>query len=245
MDAPTTRVTLRSAATDVIVVTKRNLLRVARTPQLLAFSTIQPVMFVLLFVYVFGGALRSTGLPYVDYLLPGVFVQTVLFGGTTAVALATDLSTGMVDRFRSLPMARSAVLAGRTFVGLARNVITVVIIVVVGTAVGFRFRNGFGPAVAALLLVIAFGYAFSWLSAVIGLTVKDPETAQLASCLPILPFIFASSAFVPVADMPGWMQGFAKVQPVSVIVNSVRDLTQGGPFHSTRGLEVPAAVTPR
>ncbi|HEX9530814.1 MAG TPA: ABC transporter permease [Acidimicrobiales bacterium] len=230
---PTTQVTPASAARDIAVVTRRNLRRLARTPQLLAFSTIQPVMFTLLFRYVFGGAIRTPGMPYVDYLMPGIFVQVVLFGGTTAVALATDLTSGMVDRFRSLPMARSAVLAGRTFADLARNVITLVILLVVGSLVGFRFHNGPVAGLAGVLLVLAFGYAFSWLSAVVGLTVKDPETAQIAGLLPVFPFIFASSAFVPVRSMPGWMQAFAKVQPVSVLVNSVRALTQGGPiYHS-------------
>lgn len=218
---------------DVWVVTRRNLRHIVRTPQLIAFSTVQPILFVLLFVYVFGGEIHIAGVRYVDFLLPGIFVQTVLFGGTTAVAMSTDMASGMVDRFRSLPMARSAVLAGRTLADLARNVFTVVILVVVGTIVGFRFHNGFLPALAGLALVVAFGYSYSWLSALIGLIVKDPETAQLAGFIPIFPFIFASSAFVPINSMPGWMQAFARVQPVSVIVNSVRSLTQGGPvLHS-------------
>jgi ABC-2 type transport system permease protein/oleandomycin transport system permease protein len=171
-------------------------------------------------------------MPYVDYLLPGIFVQAVLFGGTTAVALATDPASGMDDRFRSLPMARSAVLAGRTFADVSRNIITLAIVVAVGTLAGFRFHNGALAALAGMLLVLAFGYSFSWFSALLGLTVKDPQTAQIAGFLPIFPFIFASSAFVPVASMPGWMQAFAKVQPVSVLVNTVRALTQGGPvFH--------------
>ena len=189
------------------------------------------MLFVLLFVYVFGGAIRAPGMSYVDYLLPGIFVQTVLFGGTTAVALATDLASGMDDRFRSLPMARSAVLAGRTLADVSRNIITLTIVAAVGTLTGFRFHNGALAALAAVLLILPFGYAFSWFSAVLGLTVKDPQTAQLAGFLPIFPFIFASSAFVPIASMPGWMQAFAKAQPVTVLVNTVRALTQGGPVY--------------
>jgi ABC transporter DrrB family efflux protein len=223
----------RHSLHDVWVVTRRNLRHIGRTPQLIAFSTVQPILFVLLFVYVFGGEIHIPHVRYVDFLLPGIFVQTVLFGGTTAVALSTDMASGMVDRFRSLPMARSAVLAGRTFADLARNVFTVLILVVVGSIVGFRFHNGFLPGLAGLALVVAFGYAFSWLSALVGLLVKDPETAQLAGFIPIFPFIFASSAFVPISSMPGWMQAFARVQPVSVIVSSVRSLTQGGPLFHT------------
>jgi len=222
---------LVNSARDIAIVTRRNLWRIARTPQLLVFTTIQPVLFVLLFVYVFGGAIRAPGMSYVDYLLPGIFVQTVLFGGTTAVALATDLASGMDDRFRSLPMARSAVLAGRTLADVSRNIITLTIVAAVGTLTGFRFHNGALAALAAVLLILAFGYAFSWFSAVLGLTVKDPQTAQLAGFLPIFPFIFASSAFVPIASMPGWMQAFAKAQPVTVLVNTVRALTQGAPVY--------------
>jgi len=224
-------ITPASTVRDIAIITRRNLWRIARTPQLLVFTTIQPVLFVLLFVYVFGGAIHTPGMSYADYLLPGIFVQTVLFGGTTAVALATDLTSGMDDRFRSLPMARSAVLAGRTLADTSRNIITLIIVTAVGTLAGFRFHNGAAAAVAAMGLILAFGYAFSWFSAVLGLTVKDPQTAQIAGFLPIFPFIFASSAFVPVASMPGWMQGFAKAQPVTVLVNAVRALTQGGPVY--------------
>ena len=224
-------VTPGSAARDIAIITRRNLRRIARTPQLLVFTTIQPVLFVLLFVYVFGGAIRAPGMSYADYLLPGILVQTMLFGGTTAVALATDLASGMDDRFRSLPMARSAVLAGRTLADTSRNIITLIIVTAVGMLAGFRFRNGAAAALAAMLLILAFGYAFSWFSAFLGLTVKDPQTAQIAGFLPIFPFIFASSAFVPVASMPGWMQAFAKAQPVTVLVNTIRALTQGGPVY--------------
>jgi ABC transporter DrrB family efflux protein len=229
----TSVVTPLTAAGDIGAITKRNLLRIMRTPQLLAFSTVQPVMFVLLFRYVFGGAIPIPGIRYVDYLMPGIFVQTTLFGGSsTAVGLAEDLRGGIIDRFRSLPMARSAVLAGRTFADLARNVLVVALMTVVGVLVGFRFHGGLLAGLAGLLLVLAFGYAFSWVFASVGLVVKDPETAQVAGFIPMFPLVFASSAFVPVRTMPGWMQGFANVQPVSVTVNAVRALTQGGPvFH--------------
>jgi ABC transporter DrrB family efflux protein len=217
---------------DIAAITKRNLLRILRTPQLLVFSSIQPVMFVLLFRYVFGGAIPIPGISYVDYLIPGIFVQTTLFGGAAAaVGLAQDLKGGIIDRFRSLPMARSAVLAGRTFADLGRNVVVTALMVTVGVAVGFRFHGGFASGVAALLLVLAFGYAFSWMFATIGLLVKDPETAQIAGFIPMFPLVFASSAFVPVQSMPGWLQAFANVQPVSVTVNAVRALTQGGPVY--------------
>jgi ABC-2 type transport system permease protein/oleandomycin transport system permease protein len=227
------RITPAVAARDIAAVTRRNLIRVARTPQLLVFSTIQPVMFVLLFRYVFGGAIHPPGVAYVDYLMPGIFVQSTLFGGgSTAVGLSEDLRSGIIDRFRSLPMARSAVLAGRTFADLARNVFVMLLMVVVGMAVGFRFHNGFVSAVAALVLILAFAYAFSWLFAVVGLAVKDPETAQVAGFIPLFPLVFASSAFVPVQTMPGWLQGFANVQPVSVTISAARALVLGGPvFH--------------
>src|SRR5205823_5677429 len=178
------------------------------------------------------GAIQTPGSTYVDFLMAGIFVQTTLFGGAqTAVGLAEDLRGGIVDRFRSLPMARSAVLAGRTFADLARNVFVLLLMVIVATGVGFRFHNGAVPSFVAMIVVLAFGYAFSWVFAYIGMVVKEPETAQVAGFIPLFPLVFASSAFVPVASMPGWLQGFARVQPVSVTVNAVRALTQGGPIY--------------
>lgn len=191
-------------------------------------SSIQPVLFVLLFRYVFGGAVHIPGTSYVDYLLPGLFVTTTLFGATTAVAMAADVSGGMIDRFRSLPMARSAVLAGRCVADLIRSILVVALVLAVGTLIGFRFHNGVLGAIAALAFVLAFGFAFMWLYALIGLLVKDPETAQLAGFLPVFPFIFASSVFVSVQTMPGWLQPFARNQPVSVTVDTVRALAEGG-----------------
>jgi ABC transporter DrrB family efflux protein len=215
---------------DALVIARRNLTRIARTPQLLVFATIQPVMFVLLFRYVFGGSIHVPGINYVDYLIPGIIVQTVVFGATsTAVGLSEDMSKGIIDRFRSLPMSRSAVLAGRTIADLARNVFVVLLMIVVGLAVGFRFHNGFLPAVAAVFVALLLGYCLSWVFAFIGLTVADPETAQIAGFLPIFPLVFASSVFTSIQSMPGWLQAFAKVQPITRAANAVRALTEGGP----------------
>jgi len=224
-------VTARVAVADILGVTGRNLRRMMRTPRLLVFSSIQPVMFVLLFRYVFAGAIHAPHGSYVDYLMPGIFVQTALFGGaSTAVGLATDLQGGIIDRFRSLPMARSAVLAGRTIADLARNVFVLCLMVGVGVLVGFRFHGSVGSDLGGLGLVLLFGYGFAWVFATIGLLVRDPETAQVAGFLPLFPLVFASSAFVPVQSMPGWLQAFANVQPVSVTVDAVRSLVIGGPI---------------
>jgi ABC-2 type transport system permease protein/oleandomycin transport system permease protein len=220
-----------AALTDGLTVARRNLLRILRTPQLVFFSTIQPIMFVLLFNYVFGGAILRTGGKYIDYLLPGIMVQTVAFGATsTAIGLATDMTTGIMDRFRSLPMARSAVLSGRTTADAVRNLFVVVLMVIVGTFIGFRFHNGALPAVGAILLAVLFGFALSWVFAFIGLKTGDAETAQLAAFVIIFPLVFASSAFVPTASMPGWLQAFANHQPVTQTANAIRALSQGEPM---------------
>ncbi|NDJ78924.1 MAG: ABC transporter permease [Chloroflexi bacterium] len=215
--------------TDTFVVARRNLIRYVRLPQLLVFSTIQPIMFVLLFAYVFGGAITVPGnIDYINYLIPGIMIQTVLFGASqTTVGLAEDLSQGMIDRFRSLPMARSAVLAGRTLADSIRNVFVVLLMVGVGYLIGFSFQNGLPAAIAAILIVVAFGHAFSWISAFLGLITKDPEAAQVAGFVWIFPLVFASSAFVPVETMPDWLQAFAEVQPISRTINAARYLTLG------------------
>jgi ABC-2 type transport system permease protein/oleandomycin transport system permease protein len=223
---------LNYTVSDAMVMTKRNLLRYRRIPTLLVFSTVQPVMFVLLFVYVFGGAVKGALPPhtkYVNFLMPGIFVQTAVFGSSqTGVGLAEDLTKGMIDRFRSLPMARSAVLAGRTMGDAVRNTFVVVLMTLVGTAVGFRFHGGFLPAVVALIVVVAFGFAFSWISATIGLVVHDVESAQTAGFIWIFPLVFASTVFVPLRSMPGWLQAFARANPISDTANALRALTQGG-----------------
>jgi ABC transporter DrrB family efflux protein len=220
---------LASAVSDILAITGRNLLGYRRVPQLLVFSTIQPVIFVLLFRYVFGGAIKVTGVSYVDFLMPGIFTQTVLFGAmTTAVGLATDLNTGLLERFRSLPMARSAVLAGRTMADLTRNLFVVALMAAVGFAVGFRVHTSAPEFVGGLGLVLLFGYVFSWVFATVGLWVRDPEAAQAAAFPVMAPLVFASSAFVPVSSMPGWLQVFAEHQPVSVTASAVRALMLGG-----------------
>jgi ABC transporter DrrB family efflux protein len=222
------------AMSDTLALAGRNLITLKRVPQLLIFSTIQPVIFVLLFRYVFGGAV-STGLqvPYVDYLMPGVFVQTAVFGAMgTAVGLAADLKSGLLERFRSLPMARSAVLAGRTSADLARNLFVAILVSGVGFAIGFRVHTDALGFLAGMSLVLLFGYALSWVFALVGLAVGDPETAQAAAFPVVAPLVFASSAFVPVETMPGWLQAFAEHQPVSVTASAVRALVLGGPTAS-------------
>jgi ABC transporter DrrB family efflux protein len=219
---------------DALAVMGRNLIAYRRVPQLLVFSTIQPVIFVLMFRYVFGGAVRSLpGVPYVDFLMPGIFVQTTVFGAiATAIGLATDLKSGLLERFRSLPMARSAVLAGRTGADLARNVFVVALMALVGFGVGFRIHTNMVALLAGLFLVLLFGYTMSWVFATVGLAVGDPETAQAAAFPVMAPLVFASSAFVPVETMPGWLQPWARHQPVSVTASAVRALVIGGPTTS-------------
>jgi ABC transporter DrrB family efflux protein len=224
------RMTPMLAARDTAGIAKRNLLRILRTPQMLVIGAIQPAMILLLFRYVLGGAIRIPGGNYVDFVVPAVFLEAVLIGGmTTSIGLAQDLKSGILDRFRSLPMARSAVLAGRTLADLSRNLLSVAIMVGLGLLVGFRFHNGIPAIIAGMALIIAFGYAFSWLYATIGLATKDPETAQVAGILPFFVLMFASNAVVPVATMPGWLQPFARNQPLSVTVSAVRALLEGGP----------------
>jgi ABC transporter DrrB family efflux protein len=217
---------LRSAITDAAVVTARNLRHFIRQPQLLVFSTIQPIMFVLLFVYVFGGAVKGSlpgGVSYVDFLLPGIFVQSVAFRATqTAVGLSEDLERGVVDRFRSMPMARSAVLLGRTLADLVRNVLIIALMIGVGYLVGFSFHAGALQALASIAVVAAFGFALSWIFAFVALTVRGAEAAQAAGFVVIFPLVFASSVFVPVATFPSWLQSFARASPVTLTANTAR-----------------------
>jgi ABC transporter DrrB family efflux protein len=222
----------RSAISDGAVVTLRNLRHFIRQPELLIFSTIQPVMFVLLFVYVFGGAVGRSlphGISYVDFLLPGIFVQSVTFRASqTAVGLSEDLQRGVIDRFRSMPMARSAVLAGRTAADLVRNVLIVALMIVVGYGVGFRFTGGPGGALGSIVVVAAFGLALSWIFAFVALTVPGAEAAQSAGFVVVFPLVFASSVFVPVSTFPGWLQAFAKVSPVTLTTDTARSLALTG-----------------
>ena len=214
--------------TDTFVVMRRNLIQLFRQPQLLIFATIQPVMFLLLFTYVFGGAISfSTGGDYIGFLLPGIIIQTSIFASTnTTVGLSVDLSRGMIDRFRSLPMSRAGVLAGRTAADTVRGSLTITIMMIAGFVIGFRFEN-WASGLAGILLAIAFGHAFTWIGATIGLYVKDPEAAQVAGFIWMFPLTFASSIFVPTRTMPDWLRAFAENQPVSVVANAVRDLMTG------------------
>jgi ABC transporter DrrB family efflux protein len=224
--------TVRSAITDTAVVTGRNLRHFIRQPDLLTFSTIQPVLFVLLFVYVFGGAVGRSlpnGAAYVDFLLPGIFVQSVTFGASqTAVGPSEDLTRGVVDRFRSMPMARSAVLAGRTVADLVRNILIIGLMIAVGYLVGFRFTGGVAGAVACIAVVAAFGFALSWIFAFVALTVRGAEAAQTAGFVVIFPLVFASSVFVPVSTFPHWLQAFARINPVTVTADAARSFALFG-----------------
>ncbi len=219
-----------SGFSNTMQIVKRNVKRNFRIPQLLVFSSIQPVIFLLLFNFVFGGAVSGGGDgEYINFLLPGIMAQIALFGAIqTGVGLAEDLNKGVIDRLRSLPIARYAVLAGRTIADAVRNVFVVSLISGVGFLLGFDYLRGFGYFVLGLGLIVLFAYAFSWVSAVIGLLLRDAETVQVAGFLWVFPLVFASSVFVPVQTMPGWLQAFANNQPVTQVVNAVRHLTQGG-----------------
>ncbi len=216
------------ALADAWILAKRRLTQIPRIPDELIFATIQPVMFVVLFRYVFGGAITGAGPNYANYLMAGIFVQTVIFGATTTgVGLAQDLEKGLIDRFRSLPMAKSAVLTGRTIADLVRNLFVVIVMLVVGLIVGFRPSGSPLAWAAAIGLILLVSFAFSWISATIGLIVHSVEAAQSAGFIWLFPLTFASSAFVPVDKMPDWLQGFATHQPVSVFVDAVRALLLG------------------
>ncbi len=216
------------AARDTLAVTGRNLLHYLRVPQLLVFTFVQPIMFVLLFRYVFGGAIPIPGISYVNYLMPGIFGQTVVFGAvSTGIGLAEDMSTGIIERFRSLPMASMAVLAGRTTADLVRNVFVVIVMFAVGYGVGFRPGGSIIAILFGLLLVLGFAFALSWVFANVGMKAPNGEAAQAVSFPLLFPLTFASSAFVPVNSMPGWLQGFAAHQPVTVVINATRGLMLG------------------
>lgn len=228
-----TRVPPGHAVKDTVVIMRRNLLRVVRMPQLLLFATVQPVMFLILFNYVFGGAVgrsipAAAGGDYLNWLLPGVLLQMAAFGSTqTAMGLIEDLNKGVIDRFRSLPMARSAVLAGRTVADLARNVFVLGLVLALGSVLGFRAQTSPVAVAGGLLVAMMFGFALSWVMACIGLAVKNSEAAQSAAMIPIFPLVFASSVFVPTGTLPGWLRAFADHQPVTRTANAVRGLILG------------------
>ncbi len=219
------------AIADTLTLVRRNLIVYTRIPEFLFFSTVQPIMFVLLFRYVFGGAIKAPGGgPYVDYLMAGIFVQSVAFGSiSTAVGLSEDLQKGLLERFRALPMARAAVLTGRTTADLVRNIFVVGVITAVGYAVGFRIGAGVPAFLGGIALVLLFAYAMSWGFAVIGLSAPNSETAQVMAFPILFPLVFASPAFVGVKTLPGWLQAFATHQPIGVVITATRALTHGGP----------------
>ena len=220
----------RNGLSDSLVIAQRNLRRIPRAPDLLLSFTVQPIMFVLLFVYVFGGAINTPGYEYVDFLMPGIIVQTMSFGGfVTALGLAEDLKKGLVDRFRSLPMSRSAVLAGRTLADVATNMLSLAVMVAVGLIVGFSFDANALEIVAGVALLLLFGYAFSWVFAFVGLTASSPEAAQALGFIAIFPLTFASSAFVPPETMPSGLREFAEVNPFTTVVDAVRALFLDAP----------------
>ena len=224
--------TARFAFTDTWVLALRALRRIPRNPELLTSYTVQPIMFTLLFVYVFGGAIQTPGYDnYADFLIPGIIVQQMSFGGfATALGLVDDLKKGLVDRFRSLPMSRMAVLTGRTLSDIAMNALALVVMVIVGYITGFSFSTSVPEVVGGILLCLLIGYAFSWVFATVGLLANTPEAANAFGFIAIFPLTFASSAFVPPESMPDWLQTFAAdINPFSTMVDAVRALFVGGP----------------
>lgn len=218
------------ALRDSGIILWRQLVQLPRIPEVLVFALIQPVMFVLLFRYVFGGAIATPGESYVNYLMPGIFAQTVAFGAVASgIGLAEDLRRGIIDRFRSLPMARSAVLVGRTVSDLVRNFAVVAVMYIVGLLVGFRPEGSIAAQVLAFLLLLLTSFAFSWIGVVIALSMKTVEAVQSAGFIWLFPLTFASSAFVPTDTMPTWLQVFADNQPFTIVVNAVRALVLDQP----------------
>jgi ABC-2 type transport system permease protein/oleandomycin transport system permease protein len=225
----------RWAVSDTLTITRRNLLVWMRVPAYIVFTVIQPVMFVLMFRYVFGGAI-PVHVPggYVNFLMPGIIGQTAAFATFgTAIALAQELKKGVIDRLRSMPMARSAVLAGRLVADTARMTVTILIVIGVGYAVGFRFTNGWFPAVMMVVLAIVFGLAICCIAAFTGLAIGDEESVQAFGLIWLFPITFLSSAFVPISTMPGWLQAFANNQPVTYVIDTMRGLALGFPIESS------------
>ena len=224
---------LARAVSDVAVITRRNLLFTVRLPQVLVLSSIMPVIFIVMFTYVFGGAIQGALPPaaagrYVNWLIPGLLAQFALFGGSgTASGLAEDLAKGAIDRFRSLPMAGAAVLAGRTLSDLVRLALTLTLMLAVGYGIGFRPQTGLAGLLGAAAVGLTFGYAWSWVMALVGLVVRSAEAVQAATYLVVFPLAFTSSVFVPTQTMPGWLQPFAANQPVTVATNALRGLILG------------------
>jgi ABC transporter DrrB family efflux protein len=221
---------MRRLVSDTLVIAERNLVRLPRAPDLLLAFTVQPIMFVLLFVYVFGGAISTPGYSYVDFLIPGIIVQNIAFGGfVTALGLNEDLHKGLIDRFRSLPMARPAVLAGRTLADVVTNTLSVIVLVITGLIIGFSFSTSVGEVLAGFGILLLFGYAFSWVFAWLGLLVSSPESANSVGFIAVFPLTFISSAFVPVDSMPSALQWFAEINPFTIVVDAMRALWLGAP----------------
>ena len=221
---------MRRLVLDTLVVTERNLVRLPRAPELLIAFTVQPIMFVLLFRYVFGGAIRVPGGSYAEFLIPGIVVQNIAFGGfVTALGLNEDMQKGLIDRFRSLPMARSAVLAGRTSADIVTNALSMTILVVTGLIIGFSFQTSVLHVIVGLVMALLFGYVFSWVFAFLGLIVKTPEAANSVGFLAVFPLTFISSAFVPGQTLPTPLRQFAEVNPFTIVVNELRWLWTGAP----------------
>jgi ABC transporter DrrB family efflux protein len=231
--APAGQGSLARAVSDIAVITRRNLLHTLRLPEVLVLSASMPVIFILMFTYAFGGAIQGALPPaaagrYVNWLIPGLLAQFALFGGSgTASGLAEDLAKGAIDRFRSLPMADAAVLAGRTLSDLARSALTLTLMLAVGYGIGFRPQTGMGGLLVAVAVGLVFGYAWSWVMALLGLLVRTAEAVQAATYLVVFPLAFTSSVFVPTQTMPGWLQPFAANQPVTVATNALRGLVLG------------------
>jgi ABC transporter DrrB family efflux protein len=223
----------RWAVSDTIEMVKRNLRHIPRSPELLLDVTVQPVIFVALFVYVFGGAIQTPGMSYVNYLMAGIFVQTLIFACmTSGIGLAYDLQKGLIDRFRSLPMSRAAVVAGRTLTDLMRGILAVTIMFIVGLAVGFRPEGIAIEWLIGLAILLLFSFAFSWIGVTIGMFVGTPEAVQAALFVFVFPLTFVSSAFVPVDTMPSWLQGFAEYQPLSRVIDMLRNIFTGQPWRT-------------
>jgi len=221
---------VRRLATDTLIIAERNLIRLPRAPELLIGYTIQPIMFVLLFRYVFGGAISTPGYSYVEFLIPGIIVQNIAFGGfVTALGLNEDVHKGLIDRFRSLPMARPAVLAGRTLADVVTNALSMTILLITGIIIGFSFQTSVGDVIAGIGILLLFGYAFSWVFAFLGLLVSSPEAANSVGFIAVFPLTFISSAFVPVDSMPEPLKTFAQVNPFTIVVDAMRALWVGAP----------------
>jgi ABC transporter DrrB family efflux protein len=225
---------LSLSVSDTLVLATRNLKRIPRQPDLLTGYTIQPVMFVLLFVYVFGGAISTPGFDYVDFLMPGIIAQSIAFGGfTTALGLSEDVQKGLVDRFRSLPMSRAAVLTGRTVSDIVLNCLSITVLLSVGFIAGFNFIDASaGEIVLGLVLLICLGYAFSWVFALVGLFSSSPETANAIGFTAIFPLTFASSMFVPAQSMPDGLRQFAEANPFTTITDALRSLWLNTPANT-------------